>query len=152
MIEFIQRHYYKFFSIHKETNAIIIIRFLVSYVFVTEGIQKFVYTESLGVGRFLKIGIPFPEIMAPFVGVFEIIFGILIGIGLFTRLATIPLLIIMAVAISTTKIPLLESKGILTFSHESRNDLAMIFTLVFLFFVGSGAYSLDQFLKKKDKS
>jgi hypothetical protein len=61
--------------------------------FLSEGIQKFLFPESLGVGRFVKIGIPLPELMASFVGVTEIICGALILIGLFTRLACVPLLI-----------------------------------------------------------
>jgi len=91
----------------RDSKAIILIRLLVGWVFVAEGIQKFIFPDALGVGRFIKIGIPAPQIMAPFVGVVEIVFGTTILIGLLTRLSTIPLLIDMAVAISTTKIPML---------------------------------------------
>jgi putative oxidoreductase len=89
----------------RTAKALILIRFLVGWVFVSEGIQKFVYPAQLGVGRFAKIGIPSPQIMAPFVGTVEIVCGLLLLIGLFTRLATIPLLGVIMVAIVTTRFP-----------------------------------------------
>src|SRR3989454_7297545 len=97
-----------------ETSAprsVILIRLIVGAVFLSEGIQKFLFPNDLGVGRFIKIGIPAPQILAPFVGVCEIIFGALILIGLLTRLAAIPLVIDMLVAISTTKMPMLLKGG-----------------------------------------
>ena len=116
---------------------------MVACVFLSEGIQKFLFSESLGVGRFIKIGIPLPEIMAPFVGVVEIVCGGLILLGLFTRLASIPLIINMLVAISTTKIPILLEKGFWAMAHEARTDWSMILGLIFLLIVGSGRWSLD---------
>src|ERR1051325_916482 len=96
------------------TNApasVILIRLIVGAVFLSEGIQKFLFPKDLGVGRFIKIGIPAPQVVAPFVGVCEILFSALILIGLLTRLAAIPLIIDMLVAISTTKIPMLFNSG-----------------------------------------
>lgn len=127
----------------KFSNSIIFIRVMVACVFLSEGIQKFLFSESLGVGRFIKIGIPLPEIMAPFVGVVEIVCGGLILLGLFTRLASIPLIINMLVAISTTKIPILLEKGFWAMAHEARTDWSMILGLIFLLIVGSGRWSLD---------
>ena len=87
--------------------ATILIRLIVGLVFLSEGIQKFIYPAELGVGRFTKIGIPAPEFFAPFVGVVEIVCGSLLIIGLMTRLAAVPLIIDMLVAIASTKIPIL---------------------------------------------
>ena len=101
----------------KTGSAVILIRLIVGTVFLSEGIQKFLFSESLGVGRFIKIGIPAPGILAPFVGGVEIVFGILVLIGLITRLAAIPLIINMLVAISTTKIPILLDKGFWAMAH-----------------------------------
>src|SRR6202142_2897220 len=86
------------------SKAILLIRVLVGWVFLSEGIQKFLFPDSLGVGRFVKIGIPWPQVMAPFVGVVEIVCGSLLLIGLVTRLATVPLIIDIAVAIYSTKV------------------------------------------------
>jgi uncharacterized membrane protein YphA (DoxX/SURF4 family) len=91
--------------------AVILIRFLVGAVFLSEGIQKFLFSDAVGAGRFAKIGIPSPEVMAPFVGVFEITCGTLVLLGLLTRLGAIPLIVIMLVAISTTKVPILINEG-----------------------------------------
>lgn len=125
-------------------KATILIRFIVGYIFILEGIQKFVYSESLGVGRFIKIGISYAEVMAPTVGVCEIVFGLFILIGFITRIAAIPQLIIMLIALATTKLSLISEKGFLTFSHDARNDLLMLFSLIFLLIKGSGAISIDR--------
>lgn len=133
------------------SQSIIIIRVLVACVFISEGIQKFLFSDALGVGRFIKIGIPSPEIMAPFVGVVEIVCGGLFLLGLFTRLAAIPLIIDMLVAISTTKIPILLEKGFWTMAHEARVDWSMILGSIFLLIVGSGEWSLDALCDRKVK-
>ncbi len=121
----------------------ILIRGIVGYVLVTEGIQKFLYSDALGVGRFLKMGIPNAEFMAPFVGSCEMLFGSFIMIGFPIRMATIPQIIIMLTALVTTKLPVLSEKGVLTFSHEARADLLMLFGLVLLLVKGSEAFSVD---------
>lgn len=119
------------------------VRLLVAGVFLSEGIQKFLYPEALGVGRFVKIGIPAPGAMAPFVGVVEIGCGLLLILGLFTRLAAVPLVIDMLVAIGSTKLPILLKSGFWTMAHEARIDYAMLLGSVFLFWVGAGRFSLD---------
>lgn len=86
-------------------RSVVLIRAVVGGVFLSEGLQKFLFPDTLGVGRFIKIGIPAPEFAASFVGVFEIVCGVLLIAGLLTRLAAIPLIIDMLVAIATTKIP-----------------------------------------------
>jgi len=112
-------------------------------VFLSEGIQKFLFPETLGVGRFTKIGIPSPALTAPFVGVVEILSGALVIVGLTTRLASIPLLIDISVAIVTTKIPMLLEKGFWAAVHEARTDVSMLLGLVFLLIVGAGPWSID---------
>src|ERR1700680_5111172 len=91
--------------------AVILIRVSVGAVFLSEGIQKFLMPEAQGVGRFTKIGIPNPEIQAPFVGVCEIACGVLFILGLLTRFAAVTMTINMAVAIWTTKVPILLNSG-----------------------------------------
>src|SRR3989339_903091 len=133
---------------NKFSSSIILIRLIVGAVFLSEGIQKFLFPTELGVGRFIKIGIPIPEFSAPFVGVFEILCGILILIGLFTRLASIPMIINMIVAISTTKIPILLNEGFWKMAHETRTDWSMLLGSIFLLIVGSGKFSTDYYLAK----
>jgi putative oxidoreductase len=129
--------------------AVILIRLLVGAVFVSEGIQKFLFPEAQGVDRFSKIGIPNPEIMAPFVAIFETSCGALLLLGLLTRLAAIPLIVVMLVAISTTKVPILLEKGFWNMAHEARTDWAMLLGSVFLLIVGAGAWSLDARIGRK---
>jgi len=126
-----------------DTAPVFLVRLMVGSVFLTEGIQKFLFQDALGVGRFIKIGIPAPEIMAPFVGIVEIVFGALILLGLFTRLAAIPLTINILVAIATTKIPMLIDAGFWKAAHESRVDWSMLLGLICLLLVGGGRWSLD---------
>jgi len=106
--------------------AVVLIRLIVGAVFFSEGIQKFLFPDALGVGRFTKIGIPVPEIMAPFVGVCEVVCGVLFLLGLLTRFAAITMTINMLVAISTTKIPILLKDGFWNMAHEARTDWAML--------------------------
>lgn len=141
-----------------ESGWTILVRLLVgSIVFLPEGIQKLAYPDVLGAGRFAKIGIPFPELMGPFVGLVEIICGSLIILGLFTRLAAMPLIIIMIVALISTKLPILLGHDFGTFHlsadmkrtgfwsamHESRADLTMLLGCIYLLIVGAGKWSLD---------
>jgi putative oxidoreductase len=142
---------------------VILIRVLVGWVFLSEGIQKFLYPDALGAGRFEKIGIPAAHVMGPFVGGVEVACGTLLLLGLATRLATTPLLIDMAVAIVSTKLPILVGRGIGPFAlpklsqygvwsmlHEARTDFSMVLGLLFLLIVGAGRWSLDaKFLGKR---
>jgi uncharacterized membrane protein YphA (DoxX/SURF4 family) len=126
--------------------SVILVRLLIGAVFLSEGIQKFLFPDQLGAGRFLTIGLPSPEILGPFVGGFEILSGTLVLIGLLTRLATIPLLVIMAVALTTTKWPILVNQGFWTMAHEARTDWSMTFGALFLLLVGGGPWSADAWL------
>lgn len=126
-------------------RAVILIRILVGWVFVSEGIQKFLFPDALGVGRFARIGFPIPQMTAPFVGFVEIICGVLVIAGLFTRLAAIPLLAIILTAIATTKVPELfrPGQGVWFMLHDARTDFSMFLGLFFLLIVGAGAFSID---------
>jgi putative oxidoreductase len=130
------------------SKTTIFIRLIVGAVFLSEGIQKFLFADTLGAGRFEKIGLPSPEFLGAFVGSFEIICGILILIGLLTRLASIPLIIIMFVAIVTTKLEVLADKGFWEMMHGSRTDWAMLLGCVFLLIEGGGYWSADKTLTK----
>ena len=133
----------------RAAKAILLIRILVGWVFLSEGIQKFLFPDSLGVGRFVKSGIPSPQVMAPFVGVVEIVCGALVLVGLFTRLATVPLLIDIAVAIYSTKIVTFAKNGFWGTLHEARTDVSMLLGLIFLLLVGAGALSLDAWFPER---
>jgi len=141
----------------RESGWTILVRLLVGLiVFLPEGIQKLAYSDVLGAGRFTKIGIPFPEIMGPFVGVVEIVCGTLIILGLLTRLAAVPLIIIMVVALVSTKLPILvghdigmfhlgdfKRLGFWSMMHEARADLTMLLGCIYLLIVGAGRWSID---------
>lgn len=140
-------------------RAITLIRLLVGWVFFVEGILKFTLPDELGVGRFATIGIPAPQAMAPFVGGVEIVCGALVILGLLTRLAAIPLLIDISVALFSTKIPIwlghgywqfsvskLKHYGFLSMLHEARTDFSMLLGLMFLLVVGAGSWSVDRWL------
>lgn len=138
----------------------ILVRLLVGLVvFFPEGIQKLAFPAILGAGRFTNIGIPYPDLMGPFVGVVEIVCGALIIVGLATRLAAIPLIVVMIVAIVSTKIPILLGHdfwifhapklahyGFWSMLHEARTDLDMLLGAIYLLIVGAGAWSLDALL------
>lgn len=142
-------------------NAAVLIRMVVGLVFASEGVQKFLYAEAQGAGRFAKIGIPAPEVMGPFVGVVEIACGSLLLAGLATRLAALPLAFNMLVALAATKLPILighgywifahsfaPKSGFWAFLHESRTDLAMLSGATFLALVGSDRWGLDRVVSR----
>jgi uncharacterized membrane protein YphA (DoxX/SURF4 family) len=135
--------------------ATVLIRLYVGLVFLAEGILKFLRPHTLGTGRFDKIGIPAPGFFAPFTGVFEIVCGTLLLVGLLTRVAAIPMVVNMTCALIVTKIPVLWGGSALfkgesgwgDFLHEARVDLAQLCGSLFLLIVGAGAYSFDARLR-----
>ena len=141
----------------------ILVRLLVGLiVFLPEGMQKLMFPDLLGVGRFARIGVPVPGFAAPLVGVVEIVCGALIIIGLFTRLAAVPLIVIMIVALISTKLPILVGHDVWIFHlshevgrlgfwsamHEARVDLTMLLACLFLLIVGAGRWSIDALLTR----
>jgi putative oxidoreductase len=121
----------------------ILVRLMVGLVFLSEGLQKLILPGLNGVGRFIKIGIPHPAFFAPFVGVTEIVCGCLLVLGLATRLACIPLLIVICAAIYYTKLPVLNNNGFWAAVHDGRADFCMLMGLIFLVSYGAGKYAID---------
>ena len=127
-------------------RATILIRLMVGTVFISEGLQKFLFPDTLGVGRFAKIGIPSAAMLAPLTGAIEIGCGALLVLGLLTRLATLPLIAVIGVAIYKTKMPMLATQGFWGMAHEARTDWSMLLSLLFLLIVGAGRWSIDDAL------
>jgi putative oxidoreductase len=130
---------------------IFIIRLMVGAVFLSEGLQKFITPDKTGVGRFTKIGLPNPEILGPFVGGFEILCGTLVLVGLFTRFAVIPLIVIMITALATTKYPILMEEGFWAVAHAMRTDWSMLLGSIFLLITGAGTFSVDERLSPRTR-
>ena len=146
-----------------ETQAsgwLILVRLMVGLVvFFPEGIQKLAFPAILGAGRFANIGIPYPDILGRLVGVVETVCGALITLGLLTRLAAVPLIVVMIVAILSTKIPILIGHdfwifhvpkiaryGFWSMMHEARDDFAMLLGSLYLLIEGGRKWSLDALL------
>ncbi|BBW99878.1 DoxX family protein [Mycolicibacterium moriokaense] len=135
----------------RASGAVVLIRVYVGLIFVGEGLLKFVRPDALGSGRFVKAGIPMGAFLADFDGVLEIVCGLLILVGLFTRLATLPMIGDMVGALGITKLPLLwdhaplypSEGGIWDFFHEGRLELAMLCGCLYLLIVGAGPHSVD---------
>jgi putative oxidoreductase len=123
-------------------RSIFFIRLAVGLIFFTQGILKFT-DPKMGLERFTRIGFPHPYLLAHFVGTCEIVCGALVLLGLFTRLAAIPLLIIISTAIATTKIPELSHQGFWFMVSDARTDFAMFCSLIFLLASGPGGWSVD---------
>lgn len=132
----------KIFQIN-QISGYLLVRIILGYVFLVAGLQKFIFPDNMGPGRFIEMGFPVPEFTAYFVGFFETLGGFLILIGLASRLAAIPLAITMIVAIITTKFPQF-SDGFWTFAHAARLDISMLLVSFFVIFNGSGGYSVDK--------
>jgi uncharacterized membrane protein YphA (DoxX/SURF4 family) len=138
-------------------KSTLLLRLMAGGVFLSEGILKFVYANQ-GVGRFTKLGLPFPHMTATFIGGLEIVGGLLLIFGLFTRFIAIPFIVEMLVAILTTKVslylgtsplplpPAPPTVGLWAVLHETRSDYAQILTSTFLLIAGPGRWSLDALL------
>jgi putative oxidoreductase len=129
--------------------ATLLIWLLAGLVFFAQGLKKFMFPAEWGIGRFEKIGIIYPGVTAPFVGVVETICGLLLIVGLLTRLSALLLLINISVAILTTKVPILMYKGFWPAEAEARADYSMFMGTLFLLVVGAGAISLDAWWIRK---
>lgn len=133
-------------------NRAILIRIVVGLVFLTEGIQKFLFPDLLGPGRFEKIGFSDPAFWAYFTATFEIICGTCILIGFIVRVAAIPLLIVMLTAFITTKWPLLINKGFWVFAHEYRTDFAMTLLLIYLLIYNGGKLAISNLVFRSSEN
>jgi putative oxidoreductase len=141
-------------------SATILLRLMAGSVFFWEGVLKFVYANQ-GVGRFTKLGFPFPQATANFAGMLEIVGGILLMTGFLTRLIAIPFIIEMLVAMLTTKIPLYLGTsplplppvppqiGFWAVLHEIRSEYAQLMVTLFLLIAGPGRLSLDALFARK---
>lgn len=142
--------------------ATILIRLMVGGVFLSEGVQKFLFPAARGAGRFDRIGLPMAEILGPFVGGIELFCGALILLGCFTRLAAIPLIVTMLFALITTKLPILLGQGFWglelrelsrygfwSMAHESRTDFSMLLGSLYLLMVGGGGFALDALIIRR---
>src|SRR6266545_7941037 len=135
-------------------RSVLLLRLMVGGVFFWEGVLKFVYVNQ-GVGRFTKLGMPFPAFTADFVGCLEIVGGLFLLSGLLTRLIAIPFVIEMLVAMLSTKISLYLGTsplplpaappqiGVWAVLHEIRSEYAQLITTTFLLIAGPGRWSLD---------
>ena len=128
----------------QKDNRAILVRLTVGLIFLTEGVQKYLFPELLGTGRFSTIGFSNPAFWAYFTATFEIICGTLIIIGFITRIASVPLIIIMITAFISTKLPILLHKGIWPWAHEYRTDFSMTMLLGFILYFGGGSCSVDK--------
>ena len=131
-------------------RSVVFIRVAVGLIFFSQGVLKFI-DPKMGVVRFARIGFPYPAFTAHFVGAFEIVCGLLVLTGLFTRIASIPLLIVILTAIATTKIPELlnPAQGFWFMVSDARIDFAMTMCLIFLITTGAGAWSLEAIFWKR---
>ena len=141
-------------------TATILLRLMAGGVFLWEGILKFVFANQ-GVGRFTKLGIPAPELTANFIGILEIVGGILIIAGFLTRFIAVPFIIEMIVAMLSTKIsmylgtsplplpPVPPQIGLWAVLHEIRSEYAQVIVAIFLLIAGPGRWSLDALLARR---
>ena len=132
-------------------RSIVFVRLAVGLIFFTQGILKYL-DPHMGLLRFARIGFPIPAFTAHFVGTFEIVSGLLVLAGLFTRIASLSLLVVILTAIATTKIPelFLAGQGFWFMVSDARTDFAMTMSLIFLLIVGGGGLSLDLWLAPRN--
>jgi uncharacterized membrane protein YphA (DoxX/SURF4 family) len=134
------------------SRAILLVRISVGLIFFTQGVLKFI-DPNMGVNRFTKIGFSHPAFTAHVVGAFEILCGALVLLGFLTRIAAIPLFVVICTAIVTTKIPELSrpAQGFWFMVSDARTDFSMLMSLLFLIAAGGGCWSLDALLARQKR-
>ena len=133
------------------SRSVLFVRLSVGLIFLTQGILKYI-DPNMGVNRFSRIGFSHPYFTAHFVGTFEIVCGFFVLIGLLTRVAAVPLLIVICTAIASTKIPELgrPNQGFWFMVSDARTDFAMLMSLLFLLCSGAGLWSVDSSLYRSN--
>ncbi len=131
--------------------CILLIRLTTGAIFLHAGMQKFLFADERGAGRFEEIGIPFPNLMGPFVGFFEMLCGTLLILGLMTRLAAVPPVVIMIVAILTTKVPVFAEEGFWAGTHAARLDWTMLISSIVLILYGGGMLAADRWVHRRGR-
>ena len=126
-----------------DDGKMVFVRMIAGVVFVSEGIQKYLVVSLLGPSYFQDIGFGHPMFWSYFTGSFEILCGLLVVAGLFTRIAAVPLLTIMITAYFTAKLPVLLDKGFLSFAQVYRVDYALTILIIMLLVYGAGRWSVD---------
>ena len=141
-------------------DATLLLRIMAGTVFSWEGVLKFVL-KNQGVGRFTKLGFPFPGPTATFVAIVEIVGGSLMVAGWQTRVVSIVFVIEMLVAMLSTKITMFlgisplplpsvpPQTGLWAVLHEIRSEYAQMFIALFLMLQGPGRLSLDKWQRDR---
>ncbi len=119
-------------------------RLVVGTVFLTSGWGKLQGLEGV-TEYFRDLGIPWPELQAPFVAAVEFGGGALVLLGLGTRLIVGPLAVTMLVAIATAKWADLEGFGSLV--RLSEVDYLVMFAVLFAF--GAGPWSVEALVARR---
>lgn len=119
-------------------------RLVVGWVFMWSGWAKLNNLPQM-IQNFTEWGIPFPQVMTPFVSGVEFVGGLLLLLGLFTRLAATPLVIVMIVAIISAKLDQIDSLETLLGFEE----VAYMALFGWLAVAGPGPVSLDWLLQRQ---
>ncbi len=130
-------------------RGMIFLRIAVGLVFILAGLRKFLEPAEMGAGRFAEMGLPAAGFLGPFVGLCELLGGIGVLLGLYTRLAAIPLAVTMVFAIYLTKLPQFAENGLVSALHSMRLDAVLLFACIYLIYAGSGTWALDRKFRKK---
>lgn len=138
-------------SADRAWTSTVLVRILVGWVFILAGLRKFMEPATMGTGRFAEMGFPAAGFLGPWVGFWELVGGALVLIGLWTRAATIPLIVTMVVAIWTTKVPNFSDDSLVAALHSVRLDTTLLLGSLFLLFAGSGRFAVDSTLRSKDR-
>jgi putative oxidoreductase len=128
----------------ESSGSILFIRLMVGGVFLSEGIQRFIFPADLGSGHLVDIGFPMPYFSAYFGGLTEIFCSLLILAGLYTRLAAVAVLIITVFSIVAIRFPLMVDQGLWRMLHVARTDWCMLLGACYLILKGGGKWSLDR--------
>jgi putative oxidoreductase len=131
------------FTRHFTWLAPLAVRIVCGWVFMGTGWTKLTHLPQI-TENFRGLAIPAPEVLAPFVSGVEFVGGLLLLLGLLTRFATVPLMVVMVVAIISAKWGDIDSVETLLGFEE----VSYFVMFAWLGIVGPGPASVDHFVLK----
>ena len=125
---------------------LLLIRLALAYGFYGPAMMKWNDIHAIG-DWFKSLGYPFPYLNAYMAGITEVTGFVLLFLGLGTRLISIPLMVVMLVAITTVHL----ANGFESGGNGFEIPLYYLIMLFTLFVYGPGKFSIDHFIQSKIK-
>ncbi len=126
---------------------LLLIRLFWGFTLFKIGLSKF-HDLPATVQLFENLHIPYASVLAPTVGIFEILGGLSLFFGLFARLFSIPVILIMLTALATAHLPATKELFVNHLQFATQPPVTFLLVSLAVLCFGPGAFSIDALLKR----